>query len=102
MPSSVNPVQELRLLFTPAEQGAFTLHLEDAPGHRVGEPVTFTPFLDDGDFEGLRWYLEEYMDLPDGGAVVRARGVETQIEQWGQRLHDAVFAAPENATALRA
>ena len=30
------------------------------------------PFLTDDDYENLRWYLEDYMDLPDGGAVTRA------------------------------
>jgi hypothetical protein len=25
--------------------------------------------------DDLRWYLEEYMELPDGGAVVRARRI---------------------------
>jgi tetratricopeptide (TPR) repeat protein len=102
MTTSAPAVQELRLLFTPAEHDSFTVHLEDAPGHAVGVTATLTPFLDEGDFENLRWYLEDYMDLPDGGAVVRAKGVEKQIKEWGQRLHDAVFAAPENALVLRA
>jgi tetratricopeptide (TPR) repeat protein len=94
-------MQELRLLFTPAENGSFTVHLEDVPGHTVGVPATLTPFLGEDDFENLRWYLEEYMDLPDGGAVVRAQGVEEQIKLWGQRLHDAIFAPPENARLLK-
>ncbi len=101
MPTTGSAVQELRLLFTPAENGSFTVHLEDMPGHTVGVPATLTPFLGEDDFENLRWYLEEYMDLPDGGAVIRAQGVEEQIKEWGQRLHDAVFAAPENAGLLR-
>jgi hypothetical protein len=41
------------------------------------------------------------MDLPDGGAVVRAQGVEEQIRAWGRLLHDAVLGAPENAALLR-
>jgi tetratricopeptide (TPR) repeat protein len=101
MPTSAPAVHELRLLFTPAEQGSFTVHLEDVPGHADGVPATLPPFLGEDDFENLRWYLEDYMDLPDGGAVVRAQGVEKQIKEWGQRLHEAVFAAPENAQALR-
>jgi len=94
-------MHELRQLFTPAENGSFTVNLENGPGQTVGVPATFTPFLSEGDFENLRWYLEDYMDLPDGGAVVRAQGVEKQIEEWGHRLHDTVFGAPENAQALR-
>ncbi|MGO9467472.1 MAG: CHAT domain-containing protein, partial [Isosphaeraceae bacterium] len=101
MPPIGSADNELRLLFTPAENGSFTVRLEDSPGHTVGVPATFTPFLSEGDFENLRWYLEDYMDLPDGGAVVRAQGVEKQIDEWGHRLHDAVFAAPENAHVLK-
>ena len=41
------------------------------------------------------------MDLPDGGAVIRAQGVEEQIRLWGKRLHDAVLGAPENAILLK-
>ena len=78
------------------------MRLEDAPGHTVGIPATLTPFLSEADYENLRWYLEDYMDLPDGGAVIRAQGVEEQIKEWGRRLHDAVFAAPENAGLLAA
>jgi hypothetical protein len=74
-------LHELRLLFSPAENGSFSVCLDDAPGHTVGVPATLSPFLDDGDYENLRWYLEEYMDLPDGGAVIRAQGVEERIKQ---------------------
>lgn len=94
-------MQELRLLFSPSDEGSFTVQLEDAPHHAVGVPSSLRPFLDEDDYESLRWYLEEYMDLPDGGAVVRAQGVERKLEEWGRRLHDTVFAAPENAALLR-
>src|SRR4051794_13419742 len=94
-------MQELRLLFSPSGDGSFNVQLEDAPHHAVGVPASLRPFLDEDDYESLRWYLEEYMDLPDGGAVVRAQGVERKLEEWGRRLHDAVFAAPENAALLR-
>jgi tetratricopeptide (TPR) repeat protein len=100
MPTIHSAMHELRLQFTPAENGSFTVRLEDTPGHPVGVPATLTPFLDEDDFENLRWYLEEYMELPDGGAVIRAQGIEQQIKQWGRRLHDAVFAAPENAALI--
>ncbi len=33
-------------------------------------------------YEYLRWYLEEYMDLPDAGSVVRARRIEDEIKVW--------------------
>lgn len=89
-------------MFSQAAPGQFTLHLESAPGDAVGVPVPFTPFLDDDDYEELRWYLEDFMDLPDGGAVVRARAVVRKIGEWGRRLHDAVFGAKENGTLLTA
>ncbi len=41
------------------------------------------------------------MDLPDGGAVVRAQRVERDLEQWGRRLYDALFSARENRDLLR-
>ena len=62
---------------------------------------TSHPFLTEDDYENLRWYLEEYMDLPDGGAVVRAEGIEQQLKHWDRRLHDALFSAPENRALLR-
>ena len=66
-------MNELRVVFTPASGGSFDVRLESAPGRTVGAPATLTPFLTDDDYENLRWYLEEYMDLPDGGAVIRAQ-----------------------------
>jgi len=36
------------------------------------------------------------MDLPDGGAVVRAGRIEEQLHEWGRWLHDALFGAPQN------
>ncbi|MEM7391149.1 MAG: TIR domain-containing protein, partial [Verrucomicrobiota bacterium] len=59
------------------------------------EAVAFTPFLTDHDYEELRWYLEEYMDLPRGGAIVRAEQVEKQLKTWGRGLFDRLF--PEGA-----
>ena len=64
-------LHELRLVFTPSGETSFTVRLEDVAGHTVGVPAEFNPFLSDGDLEELRWYLEDYMDLPDGGALVR-------------------------------
>jgi tetratricopeptide (TPR) repeat protein len=95
-------MHELRLLFAPIENGSFRVHLEDGPGQTVGVPATLDSFLKEDDFEDLRWYLEDYMDLPDGGAVVRAKRVEKQIQEWGRKLHDSVFTAPENAAQLKA
>ena len=51
MPNEDVALRELRLRFVPAENGSYTVHLEDVPGHAVGVATTLTPFLADADFE---------------------------------------------------
>jgi len=92
-------MQDLRVLFT-ATDTAYHGQLADADGNPLGVPVLFTPFLKEADYEDLRWYLEDYMDLPDGGAVVRAERIERNLEIWGRTLHDALFTADENRKLL--
>src|SRR5260370_29961508 len=82
-------MNELRLLFEKAAVG-FKVQVVMHDGS-AGEKLPFDPFLEEKDFEDLRWYLEEYMDLPDGGAVVRAGRVEQRLDEWGRRLFDIVF-----------
>ncbi|MCG6861767.1 MAG: hypothetical protein LJE70_10885 [Chromatiaceae bacterium] len=41
------------------------------------------------------------MDLPDGGAVVRANRIEERLKQWGRRLHDALFSQTDLVSADR-
>ncbi|HEV7786141.1 MAG TPA: CHAT domain-containing protein, partial [Thermoanaerobaculia bacterium] len=94
-------MKDLRILFTPGADRTYTAHLEDATGTRLGVEVPFTPFLSDGDTDDLRWYLEEYMELPDGGAVKRAERIEAHLDLWGRKLHDDLFTAPENRAHLR-
>jgi hypothetical protein len=102
MPTA-RPLHEIRLLFTAAAEGSQRVSLTDGDGTPIGVEQSFTPFLSDADYENLRWYLEEYMDLPDGGAVIRApRDRAAELAGWGRRLHDAIFAAPENRAALDA
>ena len=96
--------QEIRVLFQPCDStggdSRFRVTFTDPAGAELGAAGEFTPFLTDADYENLRWYLEEYMDLPDGGSVVRAQGIEQQLHQWGRRLHDVLFAVPENRALL--
>ena len=97
-------LQEIRVRFGSSDIAAadrFCVQFTDVGGTACGTECDFTPFLTDDDYENLRWYLEEYMDLPDGGAVVRAEGIEQQLHQWGRRLHDSLFAAPENRALLK-
>lgn len=94
-------MNELRVLFDPAPDTGYRAQLADAGGRRLGVEVPFTPFLSEDDYEDLRWYLEEYMDLPDGGAVVRAQRIERELDQWGRRLHDALFTVTDNRDFLK-
>jgi tetratricopeptide (TPR) repeat protein len=94
-------MKELRVIFTTAADKSYRAELTDADGNNLGVEVPLTPFLTEDDYESLRWYLEEYMDLPDGGAVTRARGIEKNLEQWGRKLHDALFTAKENRDLLK-
>lgn len=92
-------MKDLRVLFAQdADQG---YRAEIAYGEDRGVEAPFTPFLTEEDYEDLRWYLEDYMDLPDGGAVVRARRIEQNLTRWGRHLYDALFTAPENRTLLK-
>src|SRR5436190_23111264 len=97
--------QEIRIRFSPCDDkngdSRFRVQLTDAAGKECGVARDFAPFLSEEDYENLRWYLEEYMDLPDGGAVVRAGGIERQLHQWGRQLYAALFAAPENRDLLQ-
>ncbi len=74
-------MKDLRILFAPAEDQAY--RAEITYGDQHGVEVPFTPFLTEDDYEDLRWYLEDYMDLPDGGAVVRARRIEQSLDALG-------------------
>jgi tetratricopeptide (TPR) repeat protein len=79
----------------------YRAQLADARGRRLGVEVPFTPFLTEDDYEDLRWYLEDYMDLPDGGAVLRAERIERSLGDWGGRLYAALFTVPDNREFLR-
>jgi tetratricopeptide (TPR) repeat protein len=93
-------MRDLRILFTAADRG-YRAHLADAGGARLGVEVPFAPFLTETDYDDLRWYLEEYLELPDGGAIKRAERVEATLGRWGRKLHDDLFAAPENRHLLK-
>ncbi|HEV8581626.1 MAG TPA: TIR domain-containing protein [Thermoanaerobaculia bacterium] len=93
-------MNDLRVRFVVAEDKTYRAWLADTDGTRLGVEVPFTPFLDADDYEDLRWYLEDFMDLPDGGAVVRAQRIEQNLTRWGRRLHDDLFAIEENRALL--
>ncbi|MEO7327630.1 MAG: hypothetical protein ABI193_03560 [Minicystis sp.] len=60
-------MNERRVLFESSPEG-FTYRLSHAGGGDAVFPQPFELFLTGDDVEDLRWYLEELMDLPDGGS----------------------------------
>lgn len=96
-------MNELRLIFHDDPQtAATTVQLVPGwPGGAKSQPLPFELSLNHDDYEDLRWYLEDFMDLPDGGAVVRAYNVESRLKDWGRKLHDSVFASETNGTLLQ-
>ena len=91
-------MQEIRVHFAPSDENSHRVSLTDGNSNSV--EVSFSPFRSDDDYDNMRWYLDEYMELCDGGAVVRAEHIEADLLKWGQQLHDAIFFAPENKAAL--
>jgi len=92
-------MSELRLLFDKSADGDFAVRIVPSSGN-ASEPVPFKPFLDNDDFEDLRWYLEDFMDLPDGGSLVRALRVEEKLRDWGRTFYNALFKDGDNRELL--
>ncbi len=92
-------MNELHVLFTADADTGYRARLADAGGN-AGVEVLFTQFLTEDDYEDLRWYLEDYMDLPDGGAIVRAQRIERELDRWGRQLYDTLFSAANNRALL--
>ena len=78
--------RELRLLFAGDGQEGFTVRAEPSWAPGLCPAAALGPLLDNDDYEELRWYLVDYLALPDGGSTVRARRVERSIGQWGRAL----------------
>jgi tetratricopeptide (TPR) repeat protein len=92
-------MNELRLLFDKSADG-YTVRLENNWGGNAGAPAPLTFALTEDDQEDLRWYLEDFMDLPLGGAQVRAQRVERNLADWGRRLYDTLFRDGDNRELL--
>lgn len=95
-------MHDLRVTFSAAPDGGYLARLVES-GAGAGDPaieIPFQPFLTEDDYENLRWYLEDFMDLPDGGAVVRAKRVERDLDAWGKKLYEALFPSEESRQLL--
>jgi predicted ATPase len=68
--------------------------IQGAPWRGIEAPLSASQL------EELRWYVEEFMDLPVGGYAVKARRIEGQMEAAGRRLLDAVFSDRNGGAAL--
>ncbi|MFO0757721.1 MAG: CHAT domain-containing protein [Byssovorax sp.] len=91
-------MNELRVLFERAsDKWSYRL----APSwSQATKARDFELFLTEEDFADLRWYLEEYMVLPDAGGLVRATRIERNLERWGAKLHAQLFEAGDHRELL--
>lgn len=95
---------ELRLVFQPTDTD-MTVRA-DVSGIDGGSlsgtaPQPFAFQLTPEQYADLRWYLEEYMDLPIGGSVLRARRLEGALSDWGRGLYRAVFDHGDHRDLMR-
>ena len=93
-------MNELRIIFTKKAEGDYTVQLVPGWSGSPSEPIPFGPFLTDSDYDNLRWYLEDFIDLPYGGSLVRAQRLEANLAQWGRTLYDALFKDGDNRELL--
>lgn len=47
--------------------------------------------------DDIRWYIEEFMDLPEGGNATRAAQVEKELADFGKSLWDGLGGGPVHA-----
>jgi hypothetical protein len=66
-----------------------------------GRPQTFSLQLNPNEYADLRWYLEEFMDLPIGGSLFRAHRIEQSLIQWGRDLYKAIFDYGDHRDLIR-
>ena len=101
----VSAMAELRLVFQPAPDTTMTVRVDfssaDGGMRGGGPPQPFTFQLRPEDYVDLRWYLEEFMDLPIGGSVLRANRIEQSLIQWGRDLYKAIFDYGDHRDLIR-
>ena len=84
----------LRLTQMPRQDGEYTVtvHLEQ-PGAGIRETTsTFAFEMTDSDREDIRWYLEEYLQLPADEAIQgHTRLIEARMDKIGTSLFEGIF-----------
>ncbi|MFP5289020.1 MAG: CHAT domain-containing protein, partial [Thermoanaerobaculia bacterium] len=70
------------------------LHREGhIPPEPAGPAIPFEPPLSAEEREDLRWYLEEYLEIPYAVYEDRGTAIAGKIPVWGERLFESVFGA---------
>lgn len=90
---------EIRLIIDRAESG-YTAKWIDSSGQE-SNPFALGLPLAQADADLLRWYLEEYIQLPGAGDHARARGVEEKLKGWGRALFESAFGTAEGRDVYR-
>src|SRR5215218_9990925 len=72
----------------------------EGDGARRTAESTFEFSLSPQDEEGLRWYLEDFLQYPQDPAPSIARRVEGRMEEIGNELFQAVFQASDDSRDL--
>jgi tetratricopeptide (TPR) repeat protein len=72
------------------------ISLEGDGARRTAE-ATFSFRLSPQDEEGMRWYLEDFLQYPQAPAPMIARRIEGRLAEMGTELFQAVFQANEDA-----
>lgn len=65
--------------------------LDGEPPRLVGAPVMLTPPLDSGELADLRWYLEDYLQMPFGVYEQRGQRIAERLPEWGQAMFASLF-----------
>lgn len=91
---------ELRLVFARTGDGDVFVRPIDLQGGGSVKEQPFAFEISEDGYEDLRWYLEEFMDLPDTGSVVRAERIEGALKAWGEDLCRALFDSREAGKLL--
>jgi hypothetical protein len=69
----------------------------EGDGARRTAEATFSFRVSPQDEEGMRWYLEDFLQYPQAPAPMIARRVEGRLGEMGTELFQAVFQANEDA-----
>jgi tetratricopeptide (TPR) repeat protein len=94
-----------RLVVDVSAEGAVAVNVlldGDLVGSPAGEPFELQIPIDADVLSELRWYLEEYLQVPFGVYEDRGPSVAASLEDWGETLFGAVFGSgPAREAYLR-